>query len=710
MALDLYAPCPCGSGKKIKFCCADLSVEIDKITRMLEGDQRAGCLEYIKQAERKHPDQPALLGFLATVEMELDRWEDAKETVGRFVTKHPANPIALACQALLLSASTSGRAAVEPLQKAIAGAGDDLSEQVFEAFGSVGMALLAEGEILAARLHLLLHACMSDEKDTRSLDMLMQVGLDGDVPILLKEEMNLATCAEDAQWKKAFDEAADKAMQGNWRDAAARLEALRERSAGAPEVWKNLGMLYAWQADNDRAVAALRTYASLDVPVDEAAEAEALALLLDRESDASGIDLVRITYPVNDVDALQDQLVADRHAVKARYERGDDEPEDQPPPLCVYLLLDRPLPESGVNLAIEDLPSEAGKIFLFGHQTDRPAQLELLAYRTSQFDATLARLADVAGGQLGSAVDEQVEASVPATVQMFQQKRLFPADTPADRRRTLLHECYRDILFVQWPDSPSPQLDGKSPREAARDEHLLPRVLAQILLLETNPRSYRELDANELRRQLGLAELAPIDPAEVDLATLPLVRLGRLVVEKLSDDMLVRLFRRAERVQAAIALRRFGAEIVRRGDRLPASRERAMAYGVVAGQETDLDATLTLVQQARRIAESVGLSSGQWELWELKIRIQQQDIDAIRTLISHLQAAHKNEPAIMQGLVTLLVSAGILGPDGRPAQPAAATETSQIIVPGAGASAEGGIWTPDQEPASEKKTSLWTPD
>ena len=42
MALDHYSLCPCGSGKKIKFCCSnDILPELEKVVRAIEGDQEA---------------------------------------------------------------------------------------------------------------------------------------------------------------------------------------------------------------------------------------------------------------------------------------------------------------------------------------------------------------------------------------------------------------------------------------------------------------------------------------------------------------------------------------------------------------------------------------------------------------------------------------------------------------------------------------------
>jgi hypothetical protein len=41
-ALDPFDYCPCGSGKKVKFCCSkNLAAEIGKIERMLSGVRKS---------------------------------------------------------------------------------------------------------------------------------------------------------------------------------------------------------------------------------------------------------------------------------------------------------------------------------------------------------------------------------------------------------------------------------------------------------------------------------------------------------------------------------------------------------------------------------------------------------------------------------------------------------------------------------------------
>ena len=49
MTTDLYAKCPCGSGKKIKFCCKDIIADIERIERMIQGEQRTAALDKINK-------------------------------------------------------------------------------------------------------------------------------------------------------------------------------------------------------------------------------------------------------------------------------------------------------------------------------------------------------------------------------------------------------------------------------------------------------------------------------------------------------------------------------------------------------------------------------------------------------------------------------------------------------------------------------------
>lgn len=712
MSLDPYAPCLCGSGKKLKFCCADLAGELEKVGKMLQGDQRAACLQHVQQLEQKYPGRASLLGLRATLELELERPDDARATVERFLQQHPSSPVAHACQALVLAATSGGREAVRPLQRALAAIEDEIPDQVYEALGTVGQALLMEGELVSARMHLLLQAHLADEEDTRAVELLMRLLLDRQIPLLLKDEMRMEQCPGDVPWQGRFDEALSDVGRGNWLGAESTFSQLTNVSNNAPAVWKNLGMVRAFLADHAGAVEALRKYTTLDVSPDDAIEAEALAQLLDSELDVATIDLVQFVYHVDDIDHLRAAFTAHRQTVRMSVPPPDAEQDDGPPPLDAFMVLDRPMPANGKDIQLADVPRASGHVELYGRETDRPARLILVAFRTDDLKKTQATLAEITGQQLGDPDEQNVLDRANPMMERSRRNWVLPSDTPVDRRKALLAEGRRDDLLHHWTQTPSPILEGRTPAEAARDTRFRTAVQARILLMESGPHELSASDLRELRSQLGLPQPEPIEPSEVDLSDLPLVRFSRLRAENLEDDDLMALFRRAHMAHATEASRHLAAEIVGRGDRIPASQWRADALGMVADQTSDAEAKRDLIRQARDIAEKAGQSSAGWDLRELQLCLAQGDFAGAQTLISHIQAAHRGERGVMEALARLLVAAGILTPDGRPAAaPAPAAAPSTIDAP-AGAQAEGasGLWTPDQSRGEQKKAQLWTPD
>src|SRR4029079_6578136 len=118
MPIDPSPPCPGGTGKKIKFCCSDLVGELDKIQRMLEGDQRADCLDHIERLEGKYPARACELASKAMLEAQLGQEAKAEATLATFSQKYPDNPVALAEKATLLATKEGSLAGIGPLQEA----------------------------------------------------------------------------------------------------------------------------------------------------------------------------------------------------------------------------------------------------------------------------------------------------------------------------------------------------------------------------------------------------------------------------------------------------------------------------------------------------------------------------------------------------------------------------------------------------------------
>ena len=98
MPIDVYSTCPGGTGKKVKFCCPDFVGELDKISRMIEGEQYAACLQHLQQLREQpaHRDRQCLLAFQAILLGVTGQMEAAETHAAAFLEKYPHNQVALA--------------------------------------------------------------------------------------------------------------------------------------------------------------------------------------------------------------------------------------------------------------------------------------------------------------------------------------------------------------------------------------------------------------------------------------------------------------------------------------------------------------------------------------------------------------------------------------------------------------------------------------
>jgi hypothetical protein len=271
----------------------------------------------------------------------------------------------------------------------------------------------------------------------------------------------------------------------------------------------------------------------------------------------------------------------------------------------------------------------------------------------------------------------------------------------------LLAEHVRGAIFDRWPNLKLGVLGGRAPREAAGDEGGRVRLLAAIMVLEHWAQAtVSEIDFNELRGQLGLPMLAPVDLHEQTLSTLPMTRLGRLRLAGLSDKDLILAHRRAQAFAVGPALRKFAQAIIERPT-MAGSEEQLDAYASLVRTEKDVSRALEHVERGRRAADARKRSHAEWDLMELSLRFAQRDGEHSMRLIEHIQKNHLEEPGVGQSLAQMLIGVGLLRPDGTPAFGPEMAEPTAAQAP---ASEAGKLWTPESGAASGSRGGkLWTP-
>src|SRR5262245_33390884 len=92
MAIDAYSPCPCGSGKKFKWCCQPIHVQIDRAFQQEADGQHEAALRLMDEVAAQNPANPEVYGRKAQLLYQNNRGEDAEATLQKAFDINPNYP------------------------------------------------------------------------------------------------------------------------------------------------------------------------------------------------------------------------------------------------------------------------------------------------------------------------------------------------------------------------------------------------------------------------------------------------------------------------------------------------------------------------------------------------------------------------------------------------------------------------------------------
>src|SRR5207302_1670563 len=101
MDIDQYAFCPCGSGKKFKWCCQNIYRDIERAYEQLEQGQVEVALRIMSEVTKKNPDNPEVWGKQAQVFFYTGQKEQGEESLEHALKLNPGYPFGLLLQARL---------------------------------------------------------------------------------------------------------------------------------------------------------------------------------------------------------------------------------------------------------------------------------------------------------------------------------------------------------------------------------------------------------------------------------------------------------------------------------------------------------------------------------------------------------------------------------------------------------------------------------
>jgi len=713
MSNDSYAFCPCGSGKKIKFCCcADLAADLGRITRMFEGEQRLACLAEVDKLISAGKDRAAFLSIKARLQFELNDLEQAKQTVALFVEKYPDNPLAQCQTSLLQAIDDENCNGVEPLQRALEICDGKIPADLLGAIEAVADRLMMEGKVIAARAHLMLLMTFAKDEDQPNISSsLSELLSTWQIPVLLRASLPMPAAPDDAPWMVQAKEMLSRAPLGVWARTADQLNELTQRFPKEPWLWYQLASLRCWLGQHDAAAQIFRRLANLKhVSLETAVEVEAIAQLLD-ESLNDETNVMRVVYDVSDTDTLVEFLLGEPHAIQMSVQQNHGSTPDEPPPKAIFEILDKPFVRSLKDVNLDSVPDLCGQLHIFGKQTDRDARAEWIFPTVRDIDYYKSHVGQLLGNRLGHEQSSENNAetiSIPAIERNSLPK--FPTEGSADELEQFRYRYFNHKAIHELPHVAMKELDGRTPAEAAKIPALRRALLATVLRLDFSREAIsRNIDVDQLRTTLGLPRPGQIDPWKDEVESIPTWRLYRLDSVKLSDEQLVHALRQALLYSETRALRVLGQEALARQGVQKSFPEPFVCALLARSAKSDRDA-LDYLHRAQKVSIENGESPAVFMIAELSYHLRRGETEEFTRVIDEVRLRYLDQPGVAEKLYETLAKLGFRptsdsAMEGKTNAPVPETVPTETV-------ANGDIWTPDsaKPSAASGKPGIWLPE
>lgn len=546
MALDSYALCVCGSGKKLKFCCQDVLPELSRASTLRE-NQPEVALDLLRSLQRRFPDKESVARELIGVLLDLNRQNDAVAVGADFLKAHPDHPLMLMLMSELRLVREGFEATRRLLHRAFQISSRQYPEKVAGLAFRVAMEMLQRGSILAGREHLALALRLSrGETQQTILSRLMSVEGDRNLPSMCRTTWSLLPISGTDEVVVQDQRARKLCLLGCWEPASILYNRLADQVPTDGAVWFNLGLCQLWDGRDREGAASLHHAATLLSDAEQAIDAEALAQMVDQLWGQERIYVVTARLQVRSVSELVSRL---RAAKNVRFLKSHDHEDCEHFPgtdhVAEVVLLQDPagttglssLPESLADLDVFDVvDAEAAA------SSDISSPWLDVTSSESLMDRSLQFLREVLGDLIVTASGEEVRerlTSEPRMLLPFELRHVRPDEMSSLVYRRLLGEGMSAGVEV-WLSQPQAVLGNRTPLEAAGVPELRRALTASVLVLHDLLRR-RDMDPPESvtfeRLQLPARVAFPFD-GSAHLGAYNSLTLSRIDVNAVSANLL----------------------------------------------------------------------------------------------------------------------------------------------------------------------------
>ncbi len=719
MSNNPYSNCPCGSGKKLKFCCSDILPDLQRISRLQENQPEA-AEKQLRDLLVKFPNREVLVAELCDLLRQMNRDEECREILTAFLKQHPDHPRGLMWLSRLALTLDGFEASRRLIHRTFQISSRTMPLEMAQLAHLIGLNMISDLEYMGGREHLALSARLAGPEQGRQYLMnLAMLEADNIVPVVLRTPHSLLPVSGSDETMQQDLRARKLSLIGCWEPAAIIYSRLSETNAQNGAIWHNLGLCRAWDGRSADAAAALHKAATLLTDPDTAAEAESLAQLLDQKLPERSYALYEYRLPVRSGSELL-TVVEDMEAL-IRY--GDEDLEDAekstlPPGMdivAMFDLLNRPSPADAITdvSQLSEVIADVELLDIIDEAAAAANNISTPILRVvvveDQAEAVLAELRRVCGDLLLPVSDDKQQPSVailhPRDAREFDCRLYCPDDVTKSQYRKIVRG-WNDELASRWMNRPLLSLGGKTPADAAKDPSMKVVLAAAVLTLSVNARYYeRPFDVSLLRRKLQIADPAPTSLSDGQhCAAFPCYFLQRLDCIQLNDQHLIEYCNRVSMLGFADLAKKGLDELLRRQAALEQFGvvRACLMRASIARTESDPDTITSCMQTARKTA-SVSRESFrellEIEIRELAMRLDDPTDPELIVLLHRIRDRYIGKlpeiGEVIQGQLMDSHCEHLL---------------QELELPvSIGAQNSGGLWTPQSEAEQGGGGSLWLP-
>ena len=463
MPLDPYANCPCGSGKKFKWCCTGYFDKVEQALEMLQQSQFENAVRVMDALTKAHPEKPQVYGYYAHIlfrEGHIDRAEDVLETA---FALEPNFPMGLLLKGLFRQSEGELVGALLWYRRASEAYPPEAHDQLSQVYEMIGRNELMLNRPLASRAAMALAVKYAPPDDTEVREQYEAIfGIEARMPDVVTKNYAFRPTAKPIVPPDA----------ARLSDARHVYETLASQTPTDPAVWFNLGLVRAWQGEQPAALEAFNYSIESEWNDRFAQETAALAELMKfstgTEQDSDYTDH-RVFMQIRDANAVMQLLQSWEQEGRMIGAQND---------------------ESGTEfscLLAEPVASlvETGNAFVKIVGNVQISQGVIRAWHVSK-DA-VDKIAEELRDRLNMAVSEPVRAvGIAQFGDLLQEALLFPARVtdPEDAEKKLQAQA-KNYFENIWAQRQLKSLNGMRPTEANSSPLMRKRLLGIVRFLES---------------------------------------------------------------------------------------------------------------------------------------------------------------------------------------------------------------------------------